>query len=373
MSRHDSHHGARSTGARACLRRAPARRRRRPRAASGRCPRSTVNYNDGNACASVRHGPGDCRLDWRTARPRRDRGAGNLRRRLPPPGAGRPACCRGRSSARCSGDFTWSATVAAALILVALAARAVLGPRPRRFSAPSWPRRADAWRRRSTPAWSSRAASSACSRRSASASRPRACPRAIHGGSSSDGCTASRRSSSSCRSSAALVLMLFELEGLNREATIRRAVHQDRNRHRARPGARAGRSRAAARGRNAASIPGSASTCSTATSSCSGRLSASRRRTRASRSAAASAAPPPPHKATIVVDDVNADPRYLACSLETKSEIVVPILLQGDVLGEIDIDSDRPRRLAMPTACCSRRSPRSSRRACARPRPKQVH
>lgn len=47
-------------------------------------------------------------------------------------------------------------------------------------------------------------------------------------------------------------------------------------------------------------------------------------------------------KATIVVDDVNADPRYLACSIETQSEIVVPILRDGRVLGEIDIDSDRP-------------------------------
>jgi L-methionine (R)-S-oxide reductase len=47
-------------------------------------------------------------------------------------------------------------------------------------------------------------------------------------------------------------------------------------------------------------------------------------------------------KATVVVNDVNADPRYLACSIETKSEIVVPILTKGDVLGEIDIDSDRP-------------------------------
>ena len=47
-------------------------------------------------------------------------------------------------------------------------------------------------------------------------------------------------------------------------------------------------------------------------------------------------------KATIIVDDVNADPRYLACSIETRSEIVVPILTKGDVLGEIDIDSDRP-------------------------------
>ena len=47
-------------------------------------------------------------------------------------------------------------------------------------------------------------------------------------------------------------------------------------------------------------------------------------------------------KSTIVVDDVNADPRYLACSIETRSEIVVPIMQDGRVLGEIDIDSDRP-------------------------------
>src|SRR4026208_1658792 len=47
-------------------------------------------------------------------------------------------------------------------------------------------------------------------------------------------------------------------------------------------------------------------------------------------------------RATIIVDDVNADSRYLACSIETKSEIVVPIMDGGRVLGEIDIDSDRP-------------------------------
>jgi len=47
-------------------------------------------------------------------------------------------------------------------------------------------------------------------------------------------------------------------------------------------------------------------------------------------------------KRTIVVDDVNSDPRYLACSIETKSEIVVPIMRGTEVLGEIDIDSDRP-------------------------------
>jgi GAF domain-containing protein len=46
-------------------------------------------------------------------------------------------------------------------------------------------------------------------------------------------------------------------------------------------------------------------------------------------------------RATIVVDDVNADPRYLACSSETQSEIVVPIMQGSEVLGEIDIDSDQ--------------------------------
>ena len=45
---------------------------------------------------------------------------------------------------------------------------------------------------------------------------------------------------------------------------------------------------------------------------------------------------------TEVVDDVNADPRYLACFPSTRSEIVVPIAHEGRVVGEIDIDSDRP-------------------------------
>ena len=42
---------------------------------------------------------------------------------------------------------------------------------------------------------------------------------------------------------------------------------------------------------------------------------------------------------TVVVDDVSKDPRYLACSLETKSEIVVPVFAHGKVVGELDIDS----------------------------------
>jgi L-methionine (R)-S-oxide reductase len=46
--------------------------------------------------------------------------------------------------------------------------------------------------------------------------------------------------------------------------------------------------------------------------------------------------------ATVVVDDVRASPEYLACFLSTRSEIVVPIRAAGAVVGEIDIDSDRP-------------------------------
>jgi GAF domain-containing protein len=45
---------------------------------------------------------------------------------------------------------------------------------------------------------------------------------------------------------------------------------------------------------------------------------------------------------TVVVDDVNADPRYLSCSIRTKSEIVVPIRVLGKVVVEIDIDSHTP-------------------------------
>ncbi len=43
---------------------------------------------------------------------------------------------------------------------------------------------------------------------------------------------------------------------------------------------------------------------------------------------------------TVVVDDVRADPRYLACNLETRSEIVVPIVRGDRYLAQIDVDSD---------------------------------
>jgi len=43
---------------------------------------------------------------------------------------------------------------------------------------------------------------------------------------------------------------------------------------------------------------------------------------------------------TVIVDDVRASPEYLACFLETRSEIVVPIRRGPQVVGEIDIDGN---------------------------------
>ena len=47
-------------------------------------------------------------------------------------------------------------------------------------------------------------------------------------------------------------------------------------------------------------------------------------------------------KNTIIVDNVQADPRFLACSVSTRSEIVVPMMDSDKCLGEIDIDSNQP-------------------------------
>ena len=45
---------------------------------------------------------------------------------------------------------------------------------------------------------------------------------------------------------------------------------------------------------------------------------------------------------TELVDDVSQDKRYLSCFVSTRSEIVVPIKKSQVILGEIDVDSDRP-------------------------------
>lgn len=44
-----------------------------------------------------------------------------------------------------------------------------------------------------------------------------------------------------------------------------------------------------------------------------------------------------------IVDDVNAQDNYIACSLEVKSEIVIPLFVSEKNIGQIDIDSNRLR------------------------------
>ena len=45
-------------------------------------------------------------------------------------------------------------------------------------------------------------------------------------------------------------------------------------------------------------------------------------------------------KVTVNVDDVKSDPHYLSCSVETKSEIVIPLSdKEGNFIAELDIDS----------------------------------
>jgi GAF domain-containing protein len=44
-------------------------------------------------------------------------------------------------------------------------------------------------------------------------------------------------------------------------------------------------------------------------------------------------------KETFVVPDVSKETNYLSCSPKVRSEIVVPIFFENEVVGEIDIDS----------------------------------
>ena len=43
-----------------------------------------------------------------------------------------------------------------------------------------------------------------------------------------------------------------------------------------------------------------------------------------------------------VVPDVHAQDNYIACSIHVKSEIVVPLFVEGKNIGQIDIDSHTP-------------------------------
>jgi L-methionine (R)-S-oxide reductase len=48
------------------------------------------------------------------------------------------------------------------------------------------------------------------------------------------------------------------------------------------------------------------------------------------------------NKKTMVVQDVSAVENYLSCSINVQSEIVVPILKDGQFVAELDIDSHSP-------------------------------
>jgi L-methionine (R)-S-oxide reductase len=47
---------------------------------------------------------------------------------------------------------------------------------------------------------------------------------------------------------------------------------------------------------------------------------------------------------TVIVPDVHAFPGHIACDAASRSEIVVPLIHQGQLLGVLDIDSPRPAR-----------------------------
>ncbi len=45
---------------------------------------------------------------------------------------------------------------------------------------------------------------------------------------------------------------------------------------------------------------------------------------------------------SFLIDDVSAESNYIACSMDVKSEIVVPMFKEGKMIGQIDIDSSTP-------------------------------
>lgn len=49
---------------------------------------------------------------------------------------------------------------------------------------------------------------------------------------------------------------------------------------------------------------------------------------------------------TLVVDDVHAFSGHIACDTASASEVVVPLLKDGRIVGVLDVDSPRPARFA---------------------------
>jgi L-methionine (R)-S-oxide reductase len=51
---------------------------------------------------------------------------------------------------------------------------------------------------------------------------------------------------------------------------------------------------------------------------------------------------------TVVVDDVSQEGNYLSCSVDVRSEIVLPLIGDGTIHGELDIDSHTPAAFTEP-------------------------
>lgn len=47
-------------------------------------------------------------------------------------------------------------------------------------------------------------------------------------------------------------------------------------------------------------------------------------------------------QSTQIVDDVDAFPGHIACAASTRSEIVLPVYEDGELIGVLDVDSDKP-------------------------------
>ena len=45
---------------------------------------------------------------------------------------------------------------------------------------------------------------------------------------------------------------------------------------------------------------------------------------------------------TFRIDDLNSESNYISCSIHVKSEIVAPIIKNGIMVGQIDMDSNTP-------------------------------
>lgn len=49
-------------------------------------------------------------------------------------------------------------------------------------------------------------------------------------------------------------------------------------------------------------------------------------------------------RASVLVEDVHAFPGHIACDAASRSELVVPVMRDGEILGVLDLDSPLPER-----------------------------